>query len=106
MPTVMRMRWSGLTPDQYEEARQIVNWEGDTPNGARFHIAWFEGNDLRVVDLWDSPENFQTFVNDRLGQQRLERAGSSMRGSTTNGIACSIAPNVTRRRRARRPATY
>ena len=42
MPTVMRMRWSGLTPDQYEEARQIVNWEGDPPNGARFHIAWFE----------------------------------------------------------------
>ena len=24
MPTVMRMRWSGLTPDQYEEARKGV----------------------------------------------------------------------------------
>jgi len=42
MPTVMNMRWRGLTPEQYEEARKQVNWEGDTPDGAQFHIAWFE----------------------------------------------------------------
>ena len=66
MATAMFMDWAGVTKDQYDEVRKIVNWEGDPPNGARFHIAWFEGNDLRVVDLWDSPENFQTFVNDRL----------------------------------------
>ena len=66
MPTVMSMRWSGVTPEQYEEARRIVNWEGDTPDGARFHIAWFEGNDFRAVDLWDSPEQFQAFVDNRL----------------------------------------
>ena len=44
----------------------MVNWEGDAPDGARFHIAWFEDDGLRVVDLWDSPGQFQAFVDDRL----------------------------------------
>ena len=66
MPTVMNMRWAGLTPEQYEEARKQVNWEGDTPDGAQFHIAWFEDDGLRVVDLWDSPGDFQAFVDNRL----------------------------------------
>jgi hypothetical protein len=66
MPTVMNMRWSGVTPEEYDEAREVVNWEGDVPDGARFHIAWFEDGGLRVVDPWDSPENFQAFVENRL----------------------------------------
>src|SRR5437764_15410066 len=66
MPTVMSMRWSGVTPEQYDEALKVVNWEGDPPQGARFHIAWFEAGDFRAVDLWDSPEDFQAFADDRL----------------------------------------
>ena len=73
MPTVMNMRWRGLTPEQYEEARKQVNWEGDTPDGAQFHIAWFEDDGLRVVDLWDSPGDFQAFVDNRL-TRRLKEA--------------------------------
>ena len=66
MATVMNMRWRGVTPEQYDEARKLVNWEGDAPDGARFHIAWFDDDGLRVVDLWDSPGQFQAFVENRL----------------------------------------
>jgi hypothetical protein len=66
MPTVMNMRWRGVTPEQYEEARRIIDWEGDVPDGAQFHIAWFDDEGLRVVDLWDSPDKFQAFVESRL----------------------------------------
>lgn len=66
MPTVMSMRWRGVTPEQYEESRKVVNWEGDVPDGARFHVAWFDDDGLRVTDLWESPDKFQAFVEQRL----------------------------------------
>jgi hypothetical protein len=64
--TVMQMRWAGVTPEQYEEARSRVDWEGDVPDGAVLHVAGFDGDDLRVTDVWDSPEQFQRFVEERL----------------------------------------
>jgi hypothetical protein len=64
--TVMQMRWAGVTPEQYEQARSQVDWEGDVPDGAVLHVAGFDGDDLCVTDVWDSPEHFQRFVEARL----------------------------------------
>lgn len=47
MSTVMVMKWDGVTPDQYEKIRKTVNWEGDAPKGATFHVAGFNNNALR-----------------------------------------------------------
>ena len=66
MPTVMSMRWKGVTPEQYEAARSAINWEGDPADGGLFHIAAFTDGELRVVDLWESAEKFQQFVELRL----------------------------------------
>jgi hypothetical protein len=66
MQTVMLMRWAGVTPEQYEEARSRVAWETEVPDGAVLHIAGFDGDDLRVTDVWESPEEFQAFVDGRL----------------------------------------
>ena len=66
MQTVMLMRWAGVTPEQYEEARSRVDWEGDVPDGAVLHVAGFDGDDLRVTDVWESPEQFQAFAEERL----------------------------------------
>ena len=66
MATVMRMHWPEVTKDQYEQARKDVNWEGQTPAGAKFHVAWFDESGFNVVDLWDSPQHFQNFVDQRL----------------------------------------
>src|SRR3954469_1311284 len=63
---VMSMHWRGVTPEQYEEAREVVNWEGDVPDGAVLHVAGFDGDDLRVTDVWESEEQFNTFVEQRL----------------------------------------
>jgi hypothetical protein len=60
------MRWRGVTPEQYEEARQVVNWEGDVPDGAVLHVAGFAGDDLRVTDVWESEDLFNRFVQERL----------------------------------------
>jgi hypothetical protein len=66
MAIVMIMDWAGVSPAQYEQARKLINWEGDVPSGARFHVSAFDESGLRVVDLWDSAEAFQQFVDQRL----------------------------------------
>jgi hypothetical protein len=63
---VMSMRWAGVTPEQYEEARQVINWEGDVPDGAVLHVAGFADDGLRVTDVWESEEQFNAFVETRL----------------------------------------
>jgi hypothetical protein len=63
---VMSMRWRGVTPELYEKAREVVNWEGDVPDGAALHVAGFDADGIRVTDVWDSAEQFQAFVESRL----------------------------------------
>jgi hypothetical protein len=66
MSVVMIMRWDGVSLDQYEQARSLVGWENETPDGALFHIAAHDGQAMRVTDLWESAEQFQTFAEQRL----------------------------------------
>jgi hypothetical protein len=66
MAIVMNMRWAGVTREQYDEARRRVNWEGDRPTGGNFHVSSFDDHGLRVTDVWDSAEDFQRFVDERL----------------------------------------
>ncbi len=74
---MMIMRWERVTPEHYDAARRVVNWEGDVPKGQRLHIAGFDAGGLRVTDVWDSAEDFHRFVEMRLipGIKRLGIAG-------------------------------
>jgi hypothetical protein len=65
MATVMLMKWSSVTPEQYDAALGAVNWEGDPPDGGIFHVAWFDGG-LNVADVWESADDFNRFANERL----------------------------------------
>jgi hypothetical protein len=73
----MNMKWPGVTQDQYDQALNLVRWETDTPAGAKFHVASFNDSGLRVTDVWDSAEDFDRFVEERLmpGVQQLGIAG-------------------------------
>jgi hypothetical protein len=68
LPVVMYMEWDGVTPEQYDEVRGSVDWEGDPPDGAMLHVPWFVDGGIRVVDVWESPEKFQAFSDERLAQ--------------------------------------
>jgi hypothetical protein len=63
---VMSMHWRGVTQEQYEEAREVVNWEGDVPDGAVLHVAGFDSNGIRVTDVWESEDQFNRFAEERL----------------------------------------
>ena len=66
MAVVMRMEWPEITPEQYEEARKVVHWESDAPQGAIFHVAFFDDDGFKVLDVWESEEDFQSFAENRL----------------------------------------
>ncbi|HEV8688818.1 MAG TPA: hypothetical protein VGQ91_00865 [Ideonella sp.] len=66
MPVMMMMEWSGVTPEQYEAVRKFVNFEAEAPAGGLFHVAAFDEAGLRVTDVWERAEDFQTFVEQRL----------------------------------------
>ena len=66
MPVVMNMYWPEVSPEQYDRARDIVKWETETPNGAIFHAAYFTNDGFRVTDVWETAEDFQNFVDQRL----------------------------------------
>ena len=74
MSVVMYMEWEGVTPDQYEAVRKITNFEGDAPKGGEFHVAAFSDKGLRVCDVWESAETFQSFVEKRL-MPAVQQAG-------------------------------
>jgi hypothetical protein len=66
MPFMMRMDWPGATPEQYDELRDVVNWEEDKADGGMFHVAAFDDAGAHITDVWDSPEQFQRFAEERL----------------------------------------
>jgi len=66
VPTVVTMHWPEVSKEEYERARRQVNWEGNVPQGTRFHVTWFADDGFHVVDLWDSREDFERFVERRL----------------------------------------
>ena len=66
MAIVMQLRWDGVTPEQYDKAIDVVKWEENVPTGGIFHVSWFEDGALRVTDVWESADDFQTFVDQRL----------------------------------------
>jgi hypothetical protein len=66
MATAMLMYWPGVTTEHYEAARAEVGWEHAVPDGAICHIAGFDEGGLRVLDIWDSAEQFQRFAEERL----------------------------------------
>lgn len=77
MAIVMNMRWAGVTKDQYDQTLSKVDWENQAPDGAKYHVASFDDDGLRVTDVWDSADAFNTFVEQRLmpGVQAVGIAG-------------------------------
>ncbi|MFG2295957.1 hypothetical protein [Streptomyces sp. NPDC048603] len=76
MAAVLSLTWAGVTPEQYEAVREQARWEEQVPPGLVLHVAWFEGGALRVTDVWNRREDFESFFAERLAPA-VEKAGIS-----------------------------
>ena len=65
MAIVWMLEWEGITAEQYDELRKLVDWEGDVPDGLHFHVAAFDGKSLLVTEVWESPDHVQPFMDGR-----------------------------------------
>lgn len=94
MATVMLMSWPEVTEEQYQQARKEINWEGDVPKGAKFHVSWMGDDGFHVLDLWESKEDFEKFTHARLmpGVQKIGIKGQP-KVSFADPISI-FAPNV------------
>ena len=66
MAVMMVMEWPGTGAEEYEAARKHVNWEGDVPQGAMFHVMAVTDSGVRVTDVWESADDFNAFAQNRL----------------------------------------
>jgi hypothetical protein len=67
MATIMLMRWDGVTPEQYDQLRENVRWDTERPDGAKLHVSGFRDGGIHVLDVWDSEQAFNNFMEQRLG---------------------------------------
>jgi hypothetical protein len=71
-------RFAGGTKDQYEAALARVHpSDGSLPEGQTYHAAGATDDGWIVVALWDSPESWERFREEKLmpGLQALGDAG-------------------------------
>ena len=62
MSIVVRFTPAGLTAEQYGEAvRKLEDQGAFPPEGLDYHVCFGPDGDLRVSEIWDSPEQFQAF---------------------------------------------
>lgn len=66
MAVVMTFSWPEITPDVYDAVRQRVRWEEDAPDGCVLHAAWFVHGGLNVMDIWESEDHFNRFIEARI----------------------------------------
>ena len=64
-----------ITPDQYDAVDSALDPKGNPPDGLIAHTARFDGDTLRVLDIWESPEAFGAFAESRLGPTIAETLG-------------------------------
>ena len=61
------MRGNHLTREQYDSLRPVAKWETERPAGLLLHTcATDPKGGLRVVDVWESKEQLESFFKTRL----------------------------------------
>ena len=66
MAVVLTLKWQGATKEQYDHLLELVDWESDPAQGGIFHVVWWEGDTMAIVDVWESQEDWQSFFDERL----------------------------------------
>ena len=83
MPTLMQMHWNGVTREQYDAVCERIDFDAAGERGLIAHVAAVGDDGLRVVDVWDSPEQFQSFVQETIMPAAAEAGIDSGRPEVT-----------------------
>jgi hypothetical protein len=69
MAVAVQMDFDGATLDQYDEVcgKMGLTPKGPGPAGAISHFATTTDSGMRVVDVWESKEQFEKFAQEQIG---------------------------------------
>jgi hypothetical protein len=90
MAVVLTFSWPEITADVYDAVRKKVRREEDAPDGCVLHAAWFVDGSLNVMDIWESEDHFNRFIEARIAPRYLLRGPA--RGPLASGPGMTVAP--------------
>ena len=70
MPVAITMDFKGGTLEQYDEVIAKMGFEPNgpgAPDGGLFHWVAATEDGIRVTDVWETPEQFQRFADEKIG---------------------------------------
>ena len=67
MPHAFIMRFPDGTTDQYDRVIEKMDLGGQAPESAHYHWVAKTDDGLLVVDVWETPEAFQAFADEKIG---------------------------------------
>ena len=69
MPVAVEMNFGGTTLDQYDQVLEKMGLTpgGSAPPGAISHWVAKTDDGIRVVDVWETREQFDRFAQERIG---------------------------------------
>lgn len=78
MATGIRIKFVGLTQDDFDKVNKHVDPDGNPPKGLLFHASGPIDDGWGVIDFWESRADFDAF-SDRI-QSSVEAAGVQLQG--------------------------
>lgn len=79
MAVGIRIKFAGVTQEQFDEMNRHVDPAGDPPKGLLFHASGPIDGGWGVIDFWESRADFDAFTP-RI-QQSVAAAGVEMQGA-------------------------
>jgi len=66
MAVAMLMHWPGVSSDQYDAIMARLGLDANPPAGAVLHIATASDEGVEVIDVWQTEQAFNGFLEQRL----------------------------------------
>jgi quinol monooxygenase YgiN len=79
MSVGIRMKFAGVTQEQFDAVNARIDAAANPPAGAIFHVSGPIEGGWHVIDIWESRAAFDTFQQDRI-QPAVAAAGVQMQG--------------------------
>lgn len=69
------MEFDGFKTENYDAVSQRINWPENWPGGLTFHVAGSSANGMRLVEIWDSRQQHERWMQDTVQPAIGEVAG-------------------------------
>jgi quinol monooxygenase YgiN len=79
MTVGIRIKFTGLTEEQFNRVHAHINPHANPPKGLEFHASGPIEDGWGVIDFWESREAFDAFQQDRI-QAAVAATGVEMQG--------------------------